>query len=253
MVPVTADEIHVLSRPGLYAYWRPAPEQGLFVFDHASRRGVTWFPDAAVPAWAIGQPCSPLIPAIIEQTDWCMAHAAAVGRDGRFLLLVGSGMAGKSTATLACVRAGWDYAGDDFVLLNPGRGLVAPLYSSVRLRQSGAAEFQPLADAAFMVSDDEGAARFELRLPVPPKGGQLAAILSLRRRGVPGVRVEPARPMDYMGPLLRDSTARAPGSAPGMTRKLLTVGHMAPAFVVDTGTEPAAIPAGLNSFLGTLQ
>jgi hypothetical protein len=253
IVPEPADEIHVLSRPDFYAYWRPAPERAFFVFERTSRRGVTWFPDNAAPAWTIGQPCSPLIPAAIEDSDWCMAHAGAVGRDGRFLLLLGSGNAGKSTATLACIRAGWDYAGDDFVLVNPVRGLVAPLYSSVRLRQSGAAEFQPLADAAFMVSEDEGAARFELRLPVPPKGGEVAALLGIRRRGATAVSFEPARAAEYMGSLLRDTTARAPGSAAGMTQKLLAVGRMAPAFMVDTGMNPSAIPAGLDSFLGSIE
>jgi hypothetical protein len=252
-VPDLADEIHVLSTPDLYAYWRPAPERGFFVFDRRSRRGVTWFPDDSAPAWAIGQPCSPLLPAATEGTDWCMAHAAAVGREGRFLLLLGPGKAGKSTVTLACIRAGWDYAGDDFVLVNPVRGLVAPLYSSIRLRQTGAAAFRSLADTAFMVSEDEGAARYELRLPVAPTGGEVVAVLGLRRRGASEVTFEPARPMDYLGPLLRDSVARAPGSAAGMTPKLLAVGHMAPAFSVDTGSDPAAIPAGLDRFLGSDQ
>jgi len=248
-VPEPSDQIHVLSRPDQYAYWRPAPEQAFFVFDHASKRGVSWFPDSLAPAWAVGQPCSPLIPAAIEHTEWCMAHAGAVGRDGDFLLLLGSGKAGKSTATLACIQDGWDYAGDDFVLLNPGRGLVAPLFSSLRLRQTGAADFSSYADSAFMVSDDEGAARYELRIPVEPTGGAVAAIFGLRRSGAAGIRFEPARPVDYLGPLLRDSTARAPGCAAGMTRKLLAAGHMASAYVVDTGTNPSAIPGGFSEFL----
>ena len=253
IVPEVAGEAHVLSNAEIYAYWRPAPEQVFYVFDRASRWGVAWFPHTTVPAWALGQPCVPLIHAAIEHTDWCLAHAAAVGRGGRFLVLTGPGKAGKSTATLACVRAGWDYAGDDLVLLNPLRGLVAPLFSSARLRQTGAAAFKSFADAAFMVSDDEGMARYELRLSAPPMGGEVAAILGLHRRGAARVSVTPARPADYMGPLLRDSAARAPGAALGMTRKLLAAGRMAPAFVVDTGTEPSTIPHGFDALLGSLQ
>jgi hypothetical protein len=52
-----------------------------------------------------------------------------------------------------------------------------------------------------------------------------------------------------MGPLLRDSTARAPGCAASLTPKLLAAGRMAPAFVVDTGTGAAAIPDGLGVLL----
>jgi len=249
VVPARADEIHIISSDEFYAYWRPAPEQVLYVFDRVRRRGVTWFPEA-IPAAAYGQPCEPLIHAAIKSTGWCIAHAGAVGRDGRFLLLVGPGKAGKSTATLACMRAGWDYAGDDVVLLHPERGLVAPLFSSARLRHSGAAQFQALADTAFMVTEDEGAPRYELRLTVPPTGGEVAAILGLRRRGSASVQIAPARAADYMGPLLRDSTARAPGCAQSMTPKLLAAGRMAPAFVVDTGTDPAAVPDGLIALLG---
>jgi hypothetical protein len=147
------------------------------------------------------------------------------------------------------MRAGWDYAGDDLVLLNPARGLVEPMFLSARLRHSGAAQFQSLADGAFMVSDEEGQPRFEIRLPVQPRGGRVAAILGIRRRGAAGVEVGRGRLADYMGALLRDSNNRAPGYAAATTRKLLSVGSMAPLFAVDTGTDPAAIPAGLAPLL----
>jgi hypothetical protein len=250
MVPDRADDIHIVSDDEFYAYWRPAPERVFYVFDRLRKRGVTWFP-GAIPAAAYGQPCEVLINAAIETTGWCIAHAGAVGRGGEFLLLVGPGKAGKSTATLACVQAGWQYAGDDVVLLHPQRGLVAPLFSSARLRQTGVTAFQSLADTAFMVTDDEEeeAPRYELRLDVPPTGGRVRAILGLRRLGNAGVRIGPARATDYMGPLLRDSTARAPGCTSSLTPKLLAAGRMAPAFVVDTGTDPAAIPDGLGVLL----
>lgn len=248
IVPDQPDLIHVISDDELYAYWRPMPDWLFTVFDRVSRRGVIWFP-RQIPAGALGQPCEPLIHAAIEPTGWVIAHGAAVGRDGRFLLLVGSGRAGKSTATLACVRAGWSYAGDDLVLLKPSEGLVAPLFSSARLRHSGVEAFQALADGAFMVSDEEGAPRYELRLATPPSGGKVVATLGVRRRGPPGIRIAPARATDYLGPLLRDSTLRAPACTASMTPKLLAAGRMAPAFTIDTGTDPAAIPDGLAAFL----
>jgi hypothetical protein len=248
MVPEQSDTIHLFSDHDFYAYWRPGTERQFIVLDRRQRRGAIWYPEA-IPAGALGQPCEPLVQAAIETTEWVIAHGAAVGRNGRFLLLLGPGKAGKSTATLACIRAGWQYAGDDLVLLNPSKGLVAPLFSSARVRHSGARAFQTLVDEAFMVSDDEGAPRYELRLAAPPSSGKVAAVVAVHRRGLPGVRYERARPLDFLGSLLRDSTARAVGCASSMTPKLLAAARMAPAYAVDTGTDPAEIPAGLGRLL----
>lgn len=46
-------------------------------------------------------------------------HAGLVAREGRGLLLAGSGGSGKSTASLLCAREGFDFLGDDFVALEP--------------------------------------------------------------------------------------------------------------------------------------
>lgn len=250
VMPEPAAKVSVLSTPEVYAYWQPSPEPIFSVFDHSTRRGVTWFPETIAPSWAIGQPCVPLIHAVIADTGWCLAHAGAIGRNGSFLLLLGPGKAGKSTAALACARAGWDYAGDDLVLLHPGRKLVAPLFSSARLRHSGVEAFESLAaTAAFAVSDDDGAPRYELRLPIAPKGGSVATILTLERAGAPEMRLGPARVTDYIGPLMWISMGRAPGYAERTAHKLLAAGRMAPALTVDTGTDPSAIPAGLLHLL----
>jgi hypothetical protein len=252
LVPERADRVHVLADSEFYAHWRPAPDAVLSVYDPATRRGVVWYPEAVAPPGSIGYPCVPLVHAALQGTEWCVAHTASVGRDGRQLLLTGPGKAGKSTAALACMRAGWDYAGDDLVLLNPARGLVEPMFASARLRNSGAAAFRALADGAFMVSDEEGQPRFELRLPLEPRGGKVAAILGIHRKGASSVEIGPGRLADYMGALLRDSNNRAPGYAASTTRKLLSIGGMAPLFAVDTGTDPAAIPIHLGAFLEKL-
>ena len=102
------------------------------------------------------------------------------------------------------------------------------------------------------MSDEEGKPRFELRLALRPKGGQVAAMLGIRRNGAPGLTFAPGRATEHVGMLLRDGNNRQPGLSGAATRKLLAIGRMAPVFSVDTGTSPAAIPAGLEAFLETL-
>jgi hypothetical protein len=252
MVPEKSHEAHLSSDGEYYAYWKPGAERQITVFDRERKRGAIWYPEP-IPPGALGQPCEPLVQAAIEPTGWVVAHCAAVGRNDRFLLLLGPGKSGKSTAALACARAGWQYAGDDLVLLNPSTGSVAPMFSSARVRQSGASEFRSLVDAAFMVSDEDGQPRYELRLQGQPTGGKVVALAGVRRRGSPQVTFVPGRPIDYLGALLRDSTSRALGCSASMTPKLLAVAGMAPAFLLDTGTDPAQIPAGLGRMLESIR
>ena len=47
-----------------------------------------------------------------------LAHAGAVGLDGAGVLLVGPGGVGKSSTSLACAEAGFDYAADDYCLVS---------------------------------------------------------------------------------------------------------------------------------------
>jgi hypothetical protein len=148
------------------------------------------------------------------------------------------------------MRAGWDYAGDDFVLLDPGRGTVAPMFSSARVRQTGIRDLADIvAGATYAVSDDEGMDRYELRLPVRPMGGQVAAIILVRRTGSTPFQFRRVRNSEALTALVYHSMARAPGYAEEMVRKQLAAARMGPAFVVDTGTDPAAIPAGFQQFL----
>jgi hypothetical protein len=62
-------------------------------------------------------------------------HGAAVGKAGAGLLLVGKGGSGKSSSALACLEAGWQYAGDDYVMfgLEP-TPTVYNLYQSAKLK-----------------------------------------------------------------------------------------------------------------------
>ena len=54
-------------------------------------------------------------------------HASAIGRAGKAVLIAGSSGAGKTTTMLTCVRAGFEFLGDDTTLVRsiPGDGIQA--------------------------------------------------------------------------------------------------------------------------------
>ena len=245
----------LVENPALYALWMPDPDNTLFVYDIENSRGLMWVTSDVAPPWVLSRPMLPLIHAHAGAGPWCPVHAAAVGIDGRFVLLIGAGRSGKTTAALACGASGWQYAGDDFVMINPAKGLVAPLFSSGRLRLTGGQALDALvADHAVDTSNEDDDPRRELRLGRAfanwaMAGGNVEAILLPRRQGKPGFETGAVRPAEVFGAMLSTTRVCAPGVSASLTRKLLAASRMAPALSIDTGEDPLAIPDGLRRFL----
>lgn len=235
--------------------WAAGEQSILQVFDHSTRRGLVWLADGTAPAWELSRPACSLINAASRDGPWTVAHGASVGRGGRFLMLAGKGRSGKTTAALACARAGWDYAGDDYVLANSLDGDVLPLYSSARLRDDGSGRFPDLMSGAVRaVSGDFGETRHELDLgrgtiAARIRGGRIAAILLPRRRGADHVVFTPARRVDAFNALFTTTSASAPGPMKTYAEKLAALAARAPIWFVDTGPEPDAIPEAFERFM----
>lgn len=60
--------------------------------------------------------CQPVLAYLLTPFDRFLLHAGAVSRGDTALLLLGESGSGKSTATYAALRAGWDVLGDDHVV-----------------------------------------------------------------------------------------------------------------------------------------
>jgi hypothetical protein len=256
--PPVDGEATLIVEDGVYCLWLAAPESVLFVYDMAARRGLMWLPTGAATHWVRSRPLAAIIHAHAAGTDWCPLHAAAVGRNGRFLVLAGEGGAGKTTAALHCLNAGWDYAGDDYILVNPKTGGVGALYASARLRKLGSEPLAALAaTATFAESVENNDPRYELRVggtatAGQPANGWAAALILPQRRGGTPFAFRPARAVEVMSATLRVTSILAPGLQESLVPKLMGVARMAPAFVTDTGTDPTAIPAAFERFLEQL-
>jgi hypothetical protein len=235
--------------------WMPLPEGVLYVWDFDNNRGVMWCTTPAIAPWVLGRPFLALVNAYTSRTDWCPLHAAAVGRNGRFLLMIGPGRAGKSTAALSCAAAGWQYAGDDFVLINPKLRRVEPLYTSGRLRKSAPAELAgPLSRFVFTETNEFNDPKFELRFRASNnealiQGGVIEHILIPRRRGGNGFATERAKSGETFSAMMTHTRLCSLGRIEQLTKKLFSATRMHPAYFVDTGNDVAAIPAGLQQIL----
>lgn len=254
VIPVPRDRPRMFTGDTEYAVWQPGEKDVLSLLDFKSRRAVIWLPQNAPPAWYASRPILPLVHAMTKDTPWSAVHGGCVGLDGRFLLLAGKGKSGKTTASLSCARAGWDYAGDDFVFANSETGEIEPLFATARLRTTASPEFAPLLSLSAELSYDDGDARHELRLNDALgrdrlKGGRIAAILLPRRLGAEQPVFSPARRSDVFSALLPHTSVGLLGWADKTTQKVAALSDKAPAFFVDTGNTPNYIPAAFRDFL----
>ena len=257
-IPRDAGEYAFASDGRVSLAWMPRPSPCLSLYDHAARRGVQWAPEERIAAEFLARPCLFLLHAYFADTEWVPLHAAAIGRDGQFLLLCGPSRSGKTTAALACAMHGWTYAGDDIVLVNPKRRLVAPLYVSARLRPESQSALRGLMARTLVGhSDEDGDPRAELRLrPGMPGiavgGGRIAAILLPQRGGSAEVVFRKAGAAEAAAAVIPASTLQLPGFRGPLFAKLLATLNAAPRFAVDTGSEPGRIPSAFQHMLEDL-
>ncbi len=258
LAPAQPDQHVVVETADHIALWQPGPLPTLHLYDRQRRLGLVWAPDGEVHGWIRSRPLLPIIHAATLDTPWVPVHAAAVGLNGRFLALAGHAGAGKTTAALACAAAGWQYAGDDFVLVNADTSDVAPLYLSARTRASAHADLAGIIGettvALTTMGDD---VRNELRLADHTiggrvAGGRIAAWLLPQRHGEAGIRFQPARASVAYQSLIMVTTMHLPFGRPPLSRKILSAIGKVPVYAVDTGVSPNAIPGAFESFLAGL-
>ena len=87
----------------------------LCLWDKERRIGIYWTPNLkTLPSYEWAAPLRTLLHWVGLSHGMQLTHAAAVGREGRGVLLAGRGGSGKSTTSLACWNAGWQFVSDDY-------------------------------------------------------------------------------------------------------------------------------------------
>ena len=165
-------------------------EYALNLFDIVTATGVYWTQTAAVlPYWATAAPLRCLFHWWAETRGCQLVHAAAVGREGRAVLITGRGGLGKSTAALSCLGEGLDYLGDDYVLvqLDPDPR-VHSLYCTAKLNWEQMARFPRFAD--FAINRGSGSDKAVMYL-YPEMQGQIVRSSALHTIVTPRISHRP--------------------------------------------------------------
>ena len=88
---------------------------------------------AHLPEWELAAPFRLLFQHWLKLKNYFLVHAGAVAIGNKAALFAGAGGAGKSTTSLACLNAGFQYLGDDFVAIEPNLLLVQSISTAAKV------------------------------------------------------------------------------------------------------------------------
>ncbi len=230
-------------------------EAAVALMDVETATGVYWTHTASVlPFWAKASPLRNLLHWWTESKGFQLVHGAAVGRGGEGVLITGKGGLGKSTAALACLDAGLEYIGDDYLVVELGPvPRVHSLYCTGKLNWDQMARFPRLGSLARSHGSPLGEKAVMYLHPAMDR--QLPRVLILKAILTPDIVDHPA-------------TTFSPVSAPVLERaagfttmtQLPHVGRHTTAFIarlvaglpglrLELGSDLAAIPKAIETLL----
>ena len=235
-----------------------APDGGfnaLSMFDAAQRTAIFWVASSGhVHWWERAEPLRTLFHWVLNADDRYLAHAAAVGDDEGVVLLAGRGGMGKTTTTIACLRDGMRFVGDNYVLLSLRDGPVAHgLYSNAKLRP-GTLELMPdLADAVNTLDVKEDGEKYIVDVK-RWRPQQVVSGLPVRALVVPHVqghgetRMVPASPIEGLLALAPTTVVQLPENG-GVLGPMGRLVRQLPTFKLELGGDVADGPAAIRALL----
>ncbi len=232
-------------------------EGSVNVMDRETRQAVYWVPSAKhLPEWVWSSPLRSILHWWMELNGLQLVHAAAMGQDGRGVLLPGRGGAGKSSTSLACLVAGMDFVSDDYLALalDPAPR-VYRLYSMAKLDRGSLDLYpglrsrcrlvdRPEFDKVVLYLEDGFGAQFKDSLPVN-------LVLRPRISGLPETTLAPVEACEIERALAEGTLLHLPHVGGHTVEILNRVAHEVPRAEIRLGTDRARIPASIQRTLDT--
>ena len=131
--------------------------QTIQFIDHTAKIGFVWMNNTAIlQEWESSFPFRTFFYQLLKEQGFLFIHAGAVGTSQGGVLLTGKGGAGKSTTCLSSILySNLQYAGDDFICINPQTRMAYSLYNIAKLTNSNISRFPELASNSDGVDGDK--------------------------------------------------------------------------------------------------
>jgi hypothetical protein len=233
-------------------------EFSLNILDHETNTGLFWVEDTQnLPFWVNASPLRTLLHWWMERNECQLVHAAAVGTKKGAVLVTGEGGIGKSTTALSCLKSGFFYLGDDFIVaqMNPDP-YVYSLYNTAKLRADHVGNFPEFSRFVSNIEDlnDEKAVLFLHSGFI----GQLMAAMPLRAILVPRItdsdesRIIKTSSKDILRAASFTTMTLLPGAGIKTYEFLNRLSESLPCFTLELGRDFSHIPIAISGFLNTM-
>ena len=186
-------------------------------------------------------------------------HTGLVARDGQGVLFAGKSGSGKSTSSLVCLCAGFQFLSEDYVglqQLQDGSFVGHSLYNSVFLQTSHLARFPELLPHAIKGKPPQEEKSVVIFSQVIPE--RLERVVPIRVLVLPRVvdasepQIRPASKSEALFALGPSSLLQIPNRGLGMRglSKLAELAERVPSYWLDLGRDGGSIPQCVEEILG---
>jgi hypothetical protein len=210
-----------------------------------------------MPYWEGGAPLRLLLHWWLSHGPMQLMHGGAVGLPAGGVLLVGRSGSGKSTAAVACLDSALGYAADDYVLARAAPQPYAhSLYNTAKLDADNLHRFPHLRPAlrnADKLDTQKGLLFLHEALPERVlRGFPIRAVLLPRFSGQTHTRVRPASAGQALAAAAPTTIFQNRRTGPQILQMNASLVRQVPAYVLETGTDLAQIPAAILALLAEL-
>jgi hypothetical protein len=193
----------------------------------------------------------------LDRPDRLLVHAGAVGIGGRGVLLSGPGGSGKSTSAVAAFLSGYDYLGDDYVLVDLAsrQPMVHSLYATAKLG-TAAISLLPGLSETLRYGAQIGDQKRVIDVSVLRPGGLARSAriegIVIPRRGANGrTFLRRASAGVALRALAPSTIFQAPWRDGAMLGPLARLARSVPAYVLELGGTPEVVGSVLSVLLGS--
>jgi hypothetical protein len=226
----------------------------LIMYDSDARQAIFWIREAEnTPYYETGAPLLPAMHWWLESKNCQLVHAGAIAAEDGGVLLVGKGGSGKSTTALACMVEGFEFASDDYCVLEPSDPVkVHSIYCSAKLAADSRDRFPGLAAAIHNPDTFTEKTLYLMRRIFPEQiaaNFNLRAILLPRVAGTRETTVRPVSPALALRALAPSTMFQLAGAGGSVFHRLAAITRRMPCYEIAVGHDLGGIPVAIRALL----